>query len=266
MCRVAFQFCFRNALEANSIRNCDNHLSQPASYNVSYPGVHIQEIPSDRDSIVGVSTSFTAFIGLTAKGPLHKATKIFSFLEFEKIFGGLLKYHNLGYTVNHFFLNGGSNAIIVSVGNEKFVTSNKIIGQQNSKSGIYCLDTIDDFNILCIPPYDETETTDIAVYQKALEYCKKRRAILLVDPPKNWIDVKSVMNNLKNFFRDENAAIYFPRVKIKEKSDFVTCGIIAGVIARTDSSIGVWKAPAGTKATISGIEDVMIHLNDNEIG
>jgi len=71
---------------------------------------------------------------------------------------------------------------------------------------------------------------------------------------------------MKIFFRDENAAIYFPRVKIKEKSDFVPCGIIAGIIARTDSSKGVWKAPAGTNAVISGIEDLMVHLSDDEIG
>ena len=139
------------------------------STNVSYPGVYVKEIPNGRNPIVGVPTAFTAFVGLTVKGSLDKATEIFSFLEFEKIFGGLLKCHNLGYTVNHFFLNGGRNAIIVSVGNKKVVTFDKIIGQQDNKSGIYCLDAIDDFNILCIPPYDETETTDIVVYQKALE-------------------------------------------------------------------------------------------------
>ena len=237
-------------------------MSFRVSPNVSYPGVYVKEISNDLHSIVGTPTTFTAFIGLTSKGPLNKATKISSFSDFEKVFGGLSKYHNLGYAVNHFFLNGGNSAIIVSVGNDKTVTSDKIIGDKNRKSGIYCLDNMDDFNILCIPPYDETETTAITVYQKALEYCKLRRAILLVDPPKNWPDVKSVTRNMKNFFRDENAAIYFPRVKIKEKSDFVPCGIIA----RTDSSRGVWKAPAGTNAVMSGIEDLMVHLSDDEIG
>ena len=241
-------------------------MSFRVSPNVSYPGVYVKEISRNLHSIVGVHTTFTAFIGLTSKGPLNKATKISSFSDFEKVFGGLSEYHNLGYAINHFFLNGGNNAIIVSVGNDKTVTSDKIIGDKNRKSGIYCLDTMDDFNILCIPPYDETETTAITVYQKALEYCKLRRAILLVDPPKNWSDVKSVTRSMKNFFRDENAAIYFPRVKIKEKSDFVPCGIIAGIIARTDSSRGVWKAPAGTNVVISGIEDLMVHLSDDETG
>ena len=89
---------------------------------------------------------------------------------------------------------------------------------------------------------------------------------MLVDPPKNWKDVKIAKNNLSDFFSDENAAIYFPRVKIKEKSDFVPCGIVAGVIVRTDYSRGVWKAPAGVEASISGIEDFMTHMNDREIG
>jgi hypothetical protein len=140
---------------------------------VSYPGVYVKEISNDLHSIVGVSTTFTAFIGLTSKGPLNKATKILSFSDFEKVFGGLSEYHNLGCAVNHFFLNGGNNAIIVSVENDKTVTSDKIIGNKNRKSGIYCLDTVDDFNILCIPPYDETEILMMKQKLLQLQYIKR---------------------------------------------------------------------------------------------
>ena len=55
-------------------------------------------------------------------------------------------------------------------------------------------------------------------------------------------------------------------MKIPEKSEFVPCGIIAGIIAKTDSSRGVWKAPAEVGASISGIIDFTIQLNDDEIG
>ena len=87
-----------------------------------------------------------------------------------------------------------------------------------------------------------------------------------MDPPKLWISVTAAKNDFQNFFSDENAAIYFPRVKIKENSNFVPCGIIAGIIARTDNTKGVWKAPTGIEATITGILEFTIELSDEEIG
>src|SRR5207247_1598629 len=35
-------------------------------------------------------------------------------------------------------------------------------------------------------------------------------------------------------------------------TDFVPCGVVAGVIARTDAVRGVWKAPAGIEASVGG--------------
>ena len=39
---------------------------------------------------------------------------------------------------------------------------------------------------------------------------------------------------------------------------FAPSGAIAGVIARTDGTRGVWKAPAGTEATLSGVADLEV--------
>src|SRR5262249_34914129 len=80
---------------------------------VSYPGVYIQEIPSGVRTITGVATSITAFVGRAIRGPVHEAVTITSFGDFEKQFGGLWLDNALGYAVRDFFLNGGSQAIIV---------------------------------------------------------------------------------------------------------------------------------------------------------
>ena len=173
-------------------------------------------------------------------------------------------FHNLGYVVRHFFLNGGKDAIIVSVAHSKTVLPEKIIGDRAKKTGIYCLDKVSYFGLLCIPPFDNTETTPIEVYQKALEYCKNRRSVLLVDPPNKWTAVSNVKKDLGEFFTDENAAIYFPRVNIREKENFVPCGAVAGIITRMDRTRGFWKSPAGMEASISGIDDLVVHLTKNE--
>jgi len=47
---------------------------------------------------------------------------------------------------------------------------------------------------------------------------------------------------------------------------FVPCGAVAGIMARTDSQRGVWKAPAGIEAGIAGIQGLQVSLNDAENG
>src|SRR5262249_7423073 len=80
---------------------------------LTYPGVYVEEIPSGVRTIVGVATSITAFIGRAARGPTNTAVTINSFGDFEKQFGGLWVESSLGFAVRDFFLNGGSQAVIV---------------------------------------------------------------------------------------------------------------------------------------------------------
>jgi phage tail sheath protein FI len=48
--------------------------------------------------------------------------------------------------------------------------------------------------------------------------------------------------------------------------DFVPCGAVAGVMARTDAQRGVWKAPAGQEATLIGVPQLSVSLTDAENG
>jgi uncharacterized protein len=79
----------------------------------TYPGVYVEEISSGVRTIVGVATSITAFIGRAARGPTDMAITINSFGDFERIFGGLWEDSFLGFVVRDFYLNGGSQAVIV---------------------------------------------------------------------------------------------------------------------------------------------------------
>jgi uncharacterized protein len=82
---------------------------------LTYPGVYIEELPSSVHSIAGVATSITAFIGRALRGPTDGPVRIHSFPEFERTYGGFWADSTLGYAVYHFFLNGGSDAVIVRV-------------------------------------------------------------------------------------------------------------------------------------------------------
>src|ERR1043166_214426 len=80
---------------------------------LTYPGVYIEEIPSGVRTITGVATSITAFVGKALRGPTDGPVIVTSFADYERIYGGLHRDFTLSYAVRDFFLNGGSQAVIV---------------------------------------------------------------------------------------------------------------------------------------------------------
>lgn len=154
-------------------------------------------------------------------------------------------------------------------------------GSQSDKTGLYALEKADLFNLLSIPPDARDGDTDPTVYQEAMVYCAKRRAMLLVDSPVAWAANKETAASTArdgltalglNGIEARNAALYFPRVvEADPKRDnqldvFVPSGIIAGLMARTDTQRGVWKAPAGIDSSLNGTQGLQVNLTDDENG
>ncbi|MBP2477014.1 phage tail sheath protein FI [Crossiella equi] len=81
----------------------------------TYPGVYIEELPSRVRTVAAVSTSVTAFVGYTSRGPVNEAVTITGFADFERRFGGLTSTSAVSYAVRQFFLNGGTVAVVVRV-------------------------------------------------------------------------------------------------------------------------------------------------------
>ncbi|OPY54282.1 MAG: Phage tail sheath protein [Methanosaeta sp. PtaU1.Bin112] len=427
---------------------------------LTYPGVYIEELPSGVHTITGVATSIAAFFGRALRGPTDVATTINSYSDFERIFGGLWIESALGYAVRDFFLNGGSQAIIVRLYNSDLITPNapsakakmninikdasgtsigdinleaayegkwganlratidydvsedvalrmgltkadlfnltvtdigpngitekflnlsikesprslcrvlenesRLVrwddavsypasqtlgvisssddvteaeseckeakkkleaakkatpsptdseiaaleaaitaarstiatkktemegsdgvpltdasnfiqdGAETNKKGLYALEQVDLFNILCIPPYNSAENVDSALISAAAAYCEKRRAMLLIDSPSEWKSKKTAKEQVDNLgTKSKNAALFFPRLKQpnplrnNQMEDFVPCGAVAGIFARTDMQRGVWKAPAGLEASLVGVPQLSVSLTDAENG
>ena len=144
------------------------------------------------------------------------------------------------------------------------------------KSGMYALEDVDIFNILCIPRAVEIADPNQmqAVYSEAINYCEERRAILLIDIPEDVNNLQDARDWLEDnaLFRHRNAAAYFPRPRIPDPlNDYRlksvgASGTIAGLYARTDATRGVWKAPAGIEAALRNVPDLDYKLTDPENG
>lgn len=153
-------------------------------------------------------------------------------------------------------------------------------GMEAAKTGLYLLEHTDLFNLLVIPPYKSDATVDTAVVKDADAYCLKRRAVQIIDPLPTWNDVGDVTTVATSAgglsgalgANSRNAVLYFPRVKqpnpLKQNQveEFTASGAIAGMIARTDATRGVWKAPAGLEASLVGVPQLSVPLVDGEIG
>ncbi len=378
--------------------------------------MYIEEISSGVRTITGVATSITAFIGRALRGITDEPIVITSFADFERQFGGLWTESTMSYAVQDFYLNGGSQAVIVRVNNNadtaqialstggaspndflvlqasspgawgsslraeiNYVTqdptaspasppspdpdlfnlviyqkneetqqnqkleeylrvslkknSSRFLGRvlaQNSsvigvamdaggnwvfpdirplettslqaatevddgddltfaeyegdedkKTGLYALLKTDLFNLLCIPPPIRGADTSPTVYSRAIKLCVEKRAMLIVDPPAAWganVDtaVKNAIDNLGTLgvsgIDARNAALYYPLVieadPLRENQPdlFVPCGIVAGLMATTDTNRGVWKSPAGIDAALNGVQALQVNLSDKENG
>ena len=344
---------------------------------LTYPGVYIEEIPSGVRTISGVATSIAAFIGWAPKGDTTAATRVLSWSDFVRKFGGLDSRSLLGYAVYHFFSNGGQDAYIVRLaaagatpgdvtidtlaftakspgdwsanyaiaikqraddntrfrvavmsvdknGNETEVegfdnlsmapndarNAANVINARSSivsveatgaavpadtaspspklengapgdvlapnsadfetalGTGLPQLGNVDLFNILCVP--GETTPAQITLLEA---FCQEHRAFFVADCAED-ATLDSADDNLGALGGDaaKNAAFYFPWVNAPDASQenrsraFPPSGFVAGVYARTDTNRGVWKAPAGTEASLVGVNGVTVPLSDRQNG
>jgi phage tail sheath protein FI len=154
--------------------------------------------------------------------------------------------------------------------------ASEIIGAPGDPpTGMFALDRADLFNILCIPLAAKLGDSDMnAVVSAALKYCDDRRAFMIIDVPEHTDTVQKMKDWLDQHdgFRNNNAAVYFPHPRILDpKNEFRlrsvgASGTMSGIYARTDSARGVWKAPAGIEASLSGVAELDVKLTDAQNG
>lgn len=80
-------------------------------------GIQFAATSSADQPIARASAQLTAFVGRTLRGPLNQPIVVRSFADFQQHFGGLWQPSPLSYAVEHFFEQGGRQAVIVRVAN-----------------------------------------------------------------------------------------------------------------------------------------------------
>lgn len=339
-----------------------------------YSGIQVLELAGAEQAIEPASTTITAFVGRTLRGPLNRPVPVASFADFQRTFGGLWQPGTLSYAVEQYFDNGGSRAIVVRVANGAspctvgvpgplgplrlaalapgtreylrvavdydgiganesdlynlvvqrvrtpgsehvedqeiyrrlsvdpeaarftaavlaeselvrvlgevprappyetqgnrgdryagYVHSNPdgddggpltdydVIGSASGGTGLFALRGVDSFNFLCIPPLARDTDVGPGVLLVANRYCRDRRAILVIDPPRSWETPEAAVHGMRGWpLVSDCAVMYFPRLLAPDRlrgrdEPFAPCGAVAGMLCRSERRTTVWDALA----------------------
>jgi len=162
-------------------------------------------------------------------------------------------------------LAGGADGTVLAPNDPAFETA---LLPLSGTGGLYQLDRVDLFNLLCVP--GETGTGTISALQK---FCRDRRAFLIADSA-DGTTFDTQKDGPGDITGDDaiNAAFYYPWIIAADPLQqnrpraFPPSGFVAGIYARTDAARGVWKAPAGSEASVTGALGVGTVLTDGENG
>ena len=143
------------------------------------------------------------------------------------------------------------------------------VGNRATRTGIYALESIDLFNILCLPGI-----IDPGILMESEAYCRDRRAFMIADAPLTDTQPTDMTATMAGTAlpKSDHAAVYYPWIQIANPLNggrlrtSAPSGTMAGLYARIDANRGVWKAPAGTEANLVGVRNVEYVLTDRETG
>lgn len=233
-----------------------------------YPGVYVEEIPSGVKTITGVPTSTALFIGMARKGDVGRPTTIRNIVQFEQIFGSGEAYGELAPQIRQFFFNGGVEAIVVRItaddgGTPALDDYESLFSALGSK--------VERFNLLVLPRgFEQMDDQRQLLWGAASVFCQRQRAFLIVDPRDDWNTVNDVAAGIAGVrigAAIDYAGIYWPRIKVASvRLPIDPAGTIAGIMARTDTQHGVWKAAAGLDASILGATGLEHVISNAENG
>src|ERR1051326_689882 len=133
------------------------------------------------------------------------------------------------------------------------------------KNGFTALDVVRDVNIVAVPGIGDADVVGFGA-----SYCALRGDCFFIGDTKVDDDtVEEAKLFIDSLDKTSYAAVYFPWLKVSdppgqspEPIRVPPSGFVAGLYARIDAKRGVWKAPAGTEASVNGALSLLADITD----
>src|SRR5690606_14577749 len=133
---------------------------------------------------------------------------------------------------------------------------------KEESTGLFGLDRAGRIDVVCVPapPGRDFGTTALIAAER---YCRRRRALLIWDPPWSWQTADAAVIGMRAIaFASSNAMTYFPRLRPRGRfgnfpSGLPACGARAGLLAKGDAERGRPGGPVGAlKASLTTLGDL----------
>lgn len=148
------------------------------------------------------------------------------------------------------------------------LTDYDLIGSRKARTGLFALDTVENFDLLYLPPPGKGVDAGPTAILAAELYCRHRRAMLVVDPDAAWSNVGQAIRGVRERgYASPNMLSYFPRVT--DRGDAAAPsrpagGAIAGLLAKLDRTLGPWQDLDQACFSLQSRLQPAVHINDDE--
>jgi len=120
-----------------------------------------------------------------------------------------------------------------------------LIGSASRGTGLFSLNQIEHFDLLYMPPPGRRSDLGPAAILAAELYCRKRGAMLIMDPPESWVSAREAVIGAKlSGYSSPNLLSYYPRMCSRYDDDRIpraAGGAIAGLLCKLDNFVGPWQ-------------------------
>lgn len=120
-----------------------------------------------------------------------------------------------------------------------------LIGSVHRGTGLFALNQVENIDLIYLPPLTTEKVPGPAAVLAAERYCRKRGAMLIVDPPVEWRSTYDAIRGVRTAgYTSPDVISYFPRVKIRDDDaapSLAIGGAIAGLLCKLDRLHGPWE-------------------------
>ena len=120
-----------------------------------------------------------------------------------------------------------------------------LVGSSANQTGIFALAGVERFDLLYLPPGGRGVDLGPAAVLAAERYARERGAMLVLDPPAEWLSVSDAVEGVRaSGYASANMLSYFPRMLERGEESAgakPVGGAIAGLLCRLDAQRGPWE-------------------------
>lgn len=128
------------------------------------------------------------------------------------------------------------------------LTDYDLIGSRERGTGLFALDGIDNVDLVYLPPTDTNREPGPAAVLAAEVYCRRRGAMLIVDPPADAADAATAVETICELgYSSAHLVGYFPRIRTRgddAAAPVAAGGAVAGLLCKQDRARGIWAEDA----------------------